>query len=294
MSYTSAKGEIMYQITGKKDLASGVVEMTILAPRVAKAHRPGQFLMVMNREDSERIPLTIADSNPETGEVTIVFLEVGKSTIELGQEFKEGDELFAVLGPLGTPTHIDNYGTVVVIGGGLGVAPIYPICKGLKAAGNKVVTIIGYRRKDLMFWDDKLATVSDEVIITTDDGSFGTKGFVTTALEQLHDEGRAIDRIVAIGPPIMMRVVADKTRPWGIPTIVSLNTIMVDGTGMCGGCRISVGDETKFVCVDGPDFDGHKVDWDQMFNRMKVYKTQEQRAIAADASCKLYIETLKR
>ncbi len=284
----------MYQITGKKVLASGVVEMTILAPRVAKAHRPGQFLMVMNREDSERVPLTIADSNPETGEVTIVFLEVGKSTIELGQEFKEGDELFAVLGPLGTPTHIENYGTVVVIGGGLGVAPIYPICKGLKAAGNKVVTIIGYRRKDLMFWNDKLATVSDEVIITTDDGSFGTKGFVTTALEQLHDAGRAIDRIVAIGPPIMMRVVADKTKPWGIPTIVSLNTIMVDGTGMCGGCRISVGDETKFVCVDGPDFDGHKVDWDQMFNRMKVYKTQEQRAIAADPSCKLYIETLKR
>jgi ferredoxin--NADP+ reductase len=284
----------MYQITDKKVLATGVVEMTIRAPRVAKAHKPGQFLMVMNREESERIPLTIADSNPETGEVTIVFLEVGRSTIELGQEFREGDELFAVLGPLGTPTHIENYGTVVVIGGGLGVAPIYPICKGLKAAGNKVVTIIGYRRKDLMFWNDKLAGVSDEVIITTDDGSCGIKGFVTTALEQLHDEGRTIDRIVAIGPPIMMRVVAEKTQPWGIPTIVSLNTIMVDGTGMCGGCRIAVGDETKFVCVDGPDFDGHKVDWDQMFNRMKVYKKQEQKAIAADPSCNLYFETLKR
>jgi len=204
------------------------------------------------------------------------------------------DSVFAVLGPLGTPTHIEKYGTVVVIGGGLGVAPIYPICKGLGAAGNRVVTIIGYRRKDLMFWEDKLRTVSDDLYVTTDDGSYGIKGFVTTALQQLKDEGLKIDRVVAIGPPIMMRVVSEMTRPWKTPTIVSLNTIMIDGTGMCGGCRISIGDETKFVCVDGPDFDGHKVHWDLMFNRMKVYLEEEQHAILVSPDCKLYYENLKR
>ena len=284
----------MYEITKKKVLATGVVEMSILAPRVAKAHKPGQFLIVMNTEDSERIPLTIADSDPGKGEVTIVFLEVGRSTIELGQNFKEGDALFAVLGPLGTPTHIDKAGTVVVIGGGLGVAPIYPICKGLREAGNKVVTIIGYRNKDVMFWQDKLAAVSDELIVTTDDGSFGEKGFVSDALKKLHDAGRPMDRVVAIGPPIMMRVVAEMTRPWKVPTVVSLNTIMIDGTGMCGGCRVAVGEETKFVCVDGPDFDGHKVRWDEMFSRMKAYAHEEKQAIAANPSCRLYHETLKR
>lgn len=284
----------MYAITKKKVLAKGVVEMSIQAPRVAKAHKPGQFLIVMNTEDSERIPLTIADSDPEKGEVTIVFLEVGRSTIELGQNFKEGDSLFAVLGPLGTPTHLDKVGTVVVIGGGLGVAPIYPICKGLRAAGNKVVTIIGYRNKDVMFWQDKLAAVSDELIVTTDDGSFGEKGFVSDALKKLHDAGKPMDKVVAIGPPIMMRVVAEMTRPWEVPTVVSLNTIMIDGTGMCGGCRVAVGEETKFVCVDGPDFDGHKVLWDEMFSRMKVYAHEEKQAIAANPSCRLYYETLKR
>jgi len=284
----------MYRITQKKVLAKGVVEMKLLAPRVAKAHKPGQFLIVMNDEESERIPLTIADSDPQTGEVGIVFLEVGRSTIDLGQNYKEGDSVFAVLGPLGTPTHIEKYGTVVVIGGGLGVAPIYPICKGLRAAGNRVVTIIGYRRKDLMFWEDKLKSVSDDLYVTTDDGSYGIKGFVTTALQKLKEEELKIDRVIAIGPPIMMRVVSEMTRPWKTPTIVSLNTIMIDGTGMCGGCRISIGDETKFVCVDGPDFDGHKVHWDLMFNRMKVYLEEEQHAILASPECKLYYENLKR
>jgi ferredoxin--NADP+ reductase len=284
----------MYTITHKRTLATGVVEMTILAPRVAKAHRPGQFLMVMNREDSERIPLTIADSDKEKGEVTIVFLEVGKSTIELGQEFNEGDDLFAVVGPLGTPTHIEVFGRVVVLGGGLGVAPIYPICKGLREAGNHVTTIVGYRRKDLMFWDDRLASVSDDFVVTTDDGSVGTKGFVTTALQAMKDEGRTMDRIIAIGPPVMMRAVAELTRPWGIPTVVSLNTIMVDGTGMCGGCRIDVGNETKFVCVDGPDFDAHVVNWDEMFSRLKAYQAEERLAVEADHKCKLHLENLKR
>ncbi len=284
----------MYQITKKLTLATGVIEMTIKAPRIARAHKPGQFLMVMDDEKSERIPLTIADSNPETDEVTIVFLEVGKSTIDLADNYDEGDELYAVVGPLGTPTPIEKFGSVVVIGGGLGVAPIYPICKGMREAGNHVVTIVGYRRKNLMFWDDKLASVSDEIIVTTDDGSAGIKGFTSTALGRLHDEGRAIDRIIAIGPPIMMRVIAEQTRPWKISTWVSLNTIMVDGTGMCGSCRVEVGGETKFVCVDGPDFDGHKVDWDEMFTRMKVYKAEERAAIEADHKCKLAFEALKR
>jgi len=284
----------MYEITQKRVLAKGVIEMKLLAPRVAKAHKPGQFLIVMNDEESERIPLTIADSDPQTGEATIVFLEVGRSTIDLGEKYKEGDSLFAVLGPLGTPTHLEKYGTTVVIGGGLGVAPIYPICKGLRAAGNRVVTIIGYRRKDLMFWEDKLREVSDELLVTTDDGSYGIKGFVTTALQQLKDKGLKMDRVIAIGTPIMMRVVSELTRPWNIPTIVSLNTIMIDGTGMCGGCRISVGDETKFVCVDGPDFDGHKVHWDLMFNRMKVYLEEEKHAVLVSPECKLFYESLKQ
>ncbi len=284
----------MYEITGKKSLATGVVEMKVYAPRVARHHKPGQFLMVMNDEDGERIPITIADSNAESGEVTIVFLEVGRTTIELATKFNVGDSLFAVVGPLGTPTHIENFGTVVVVGGGLGVAPIYPICKGLKEAGNKVVSIVGYRRKDLMFWEDRIESASSEMIVTTYDGSFGMKGFVTTALEKLHDEGRKIDRIIAIGPPVMMRAVSQLTEPWKISTWVSLNTIMVDGTGMCGGCRVEVGDETRFVCVDGPDFDAHKVNWDEMFKRMKVYTEEERRALHADEPCRLEFQALKK
>lgn len=284
----------MYTITGKKRLAKGVVEMTVLAPRVAKNHKPGQFLMVMNDEKGERIPLTIADSDPSKGEVTLVFLEVGRSTLQLGEEFEVGDALFAITGPLGTPTHIEKYGTVVVLGGGLGVAPIYPICKGLKEAGNRVVAIVGYRAKDLMFWQDRIASVSDELIVTTDDGSFGTKGFVTDALQALRDAGRPMDRIIAIGPPVMMKAVADRTRDWGVPTVVSLNTIMIDGTGMCGGCRVAVGGESKFVCVDGPDFDAHKVDWSEMFSRMKGYAPEERTAIERDHKCKIGLESLKR
>jgi len=282
----------MYRIADKRVLARGVVEMVVEAPRVAKAHKPGQFLIVMNREESERIPLTIADSDKEKGTVTIVFLQVGKSTIELGDEFDAGDSLFAVLGPLGTPTHIENYGTVAVVGGGLGVAPIHPICKGLKEAGNRVIALVGYRSKELMFWTDRIREASTETIVTTDDGTYGEKGFVTQALERVHEE-TALDRVFAIGPPIMMRVVSDMTKPWGIPTVVSLNTIMVDGTGMCGGCRVGVGSETKFVCVDGPDFDAHKVDWDEMFQRMKTYVDDERRAVDRNHKCKLRLAEIQ-
>ena len=267
--------------------------MVVEAPRVARAHRPGQFLMVMNTEEGERIPLTIADSDPEKGTVTIVFLEVGRSTIELGEDFKAGDSLFSVLGPLGTPTHIENFGTVVVMGGGLGVAPIYPICKGLKEAGSEVVALVGFRSKDLMFWTDRLASASSELLVTTDDGSYGMKGFGTDALKKLRADGRKIDRVIAIGPPVMMRAVSDLTKPWGIPTWVSLNTIMVDGTGMCGGCRVDIGGKTKFVCVDGPDFDAHGVNWDEMFHRMSVYKKEEQTAIMASEHCRLRLAEIK-
>jgi NAD(P)H-flavin reductase len=283
----------MYPILEKKTLAKGVIEMVVKAPRVAKAHRPGQFLMVMNTEESERIPLTIADSDPEKGTVTLVFLEVGRSTIEMGENFGVGDSLFSVLGPLGTPTHIEKLGTVVVMGGGLGVAPIYPICKALKEAGNEVITLVGFRNKEIMFWVDKLGAASTELIVTTDDGSFGMKGFGTDALTKLHGEGRKMDRIIAIGPPVMMRAVTELTRPWGISTWVSLNTIMVDGTGMCGGCRVSIGGESKFVCVDGPDFDGHKVDWEEMFHRMSSYRPQEIASLHASEPCKLHLETIK-
>lgn len=284
----------MYPILAKKTLAPGVVEMVVKAPRVAKAHKPGQFLMVMNREESERIPLTIADSDPAQGTVTLVFLEVGRSTVELGEEFQVGNNLFSVLGPLGTPTHVEPFGTVVVLGGGLGVAPIYPICKGLKEAGNHVVSIVGYRTKDLMFWQDRIASVSSEAIVCTDDGSFGQKGFVTQALHGYREAGRPMDRVIAIGPPVMMRAVAEMTRAWGVSTWVSLNTIMIDGTGMCGGCRVSVGDETKFVCVDGPDFDGHKVDWAEMFHRMGSYREQEAAAIHASEPCRIRLDAIRR
>ncbi len=284
----------MYPITSKRTLAKGVIEMTVQAPRVAAHHKPGQFVIVMNDEHGERIPLTIADSDAKKGEITLVFLEVGKTTIQLGEDFNAGDALFAVVGPLGTPTHVEKFGTVVVIGGGLGVAPIYPICKGLKEAGNRVVAVVGYRSKDLMFWHDRIASVSDEVLVTTDDGSFGMKGFVTDGLEKLRDGGLKMDRIIAIGPPVMMRAVSEKTKDWGVSTWVSLNTIMIDGTGMCGGCRVHIGGETKFVCVDGPDFDAHKVDWGEMFARMKGYAKEERMAIEADHKCKLALEALRR
>ena len=283
----------MFEITAKKILAEGVVEMTFKAPRIAKVHKPGQFLMVMNDEYSERIPLTIADSNPETGEITIVFLVVGRSTFDLAK-FNVGDKLFSVVGPLGTPTHIEKFGKVVVIGGGLGVAPIYPICKGLKNAGNEVVSIIGFRSKNLMFWADRIESVSTRTIVATDDGTFGQKGFVTGALEKLYSEEKDIARIIAIGPPVMMKAVAEMTRPWNISTWVSLNTIMVDGTGMCGGCRLEVDGKTKFVCVDGPDFDGHKVNWEEMAIRMKVYGHEEKHAVETDHECKIGLTPVRK
>lgn len=251
--------------------------MKFSAPLIAEKHKAGQFLIIqLNKDTGERIPLTIADSDKENGTITIIFQTVGKTTMELA-ELNPNDYIENVIGPLGEPTHISKNGTVVCVGGGIGVAPLHPIIQAFKTAGNKVISIIGARNKDLLILEDEISKWSDEVIICTDDGSAGIKALVTEPLKQLCEQG-GIDEAVAIGPPIMMKFCAETTRPFKVKTTVSLNTIMVDGTGMCGGCRVTVGGETKFVCVDGPEFDGHLVDFDNMMLRHKSYTEQEKTA----------------
>lgn len=265
----------LHKILRKELLSPDVWLYELDEPRIAKKADPGQFLIVRTDEQGERIPLTIADFNREKGTVTIVFQAVGHGTDKLA-EFAVGDELLDVVAPLGKKTHIGKFGTVVCIGGGIGVAPIHPIARGMKAAGNKVISIIGAKNQSLVIMEEMMRQASDEVIVTTDDGSKGKNGFVTTALQELIDSGVAIDEVVAIGPVPMMKGVADLTRPYKIKTIVSLNPIMVDGTGMCGGCRVTVGSETKFACVDGPEFDGHLVDFVGLAKRQRMYKTEEK------------------
>ncbi|ALM76601.1 sulfide/dihydroorotate dehydrogenase-like FAD/NAD-binding protein [Thermococcus barophilus] len=265
----------MFEILRKEKLAPGINLFEIKAERIAKKARPGQFVILRLHERGERIPLTIADTNPEKGTVTIVAQEVGKTTHELGT-YNAGDFILDFLGPLGKPSHIDKFGTVVMIGGGVGVAEIYPVAKAMKEAGNYVISILGFRTKELVFWEDKLKQVSDEVIVTTNDGSYGMKGFTTHALQKLIDEGRKIDLVHAVGPTIMMKFVAELTKPYGIKTVASLNPIMVDGTGMCGACRVTVGEEIKFACVDGPEFDAHQVNWDELMKRLDYYKDLEK------------------
>ncbi|MBQ8699740.1 MAG: sulfide/dihydroorotate dehydrogenase-like FAD/NAD-binding protein, partial [Schwartzia sp.] len=239
----------------KKELLSpGVYRFDVDAPRIAKKTQPGQFIIVRANEEGERIPLTVADFDRDKGIITIIFQVVGAST-EILASFGEGDMILDFVGPLGKKSEIEpGLGTVVCIGGGIGVAPVYPIARGMKEAGNKVISIMGARSKDILIMEKEMRAVSDETIVTTDDGSYGVKGFVTTALAQLVERGEKIDLVYAIGPVVMMKSVVDATRPLGLKTIVSLNPVMVDGTGMCGGCRVQVGDETKFACVDGPDF----------------------------------------
>lgn len=266
----------MYKILVKQELAPNVKLFEMEAPRIAKKALPGQFVILRIDEDGERIPLTIADFNREKGTVTIIFQEVGATTKQLGQ-LNEGDSLLDLVGPLGKETHIENFGTVVCIGGGIGIAPVYPIARGMKEAGNNVISIIGARNKDILIYEEKMAAVSDKLYITTDDGSKGQKGFVTDPLKALIEAGTKIDLVMAIGPVVMMRNVAETTRKYKIPTVVSLNPIMVDGTGMCGGCRVSVGTETKFACVDGPEFDAHQVDFDALISRQKMYLEHERR-----------------
>ncbi len=265
----------MYKILVKKQLAPSVQLFEVEAPLIARKAQPGQFVILRIDEDGERIPLTIADFNRETGTITIIFQEVGASTVELGL-LNEGDFLLDLVGPLGKATHIEKMGTVVCVGGGIGIAPVYPIARGMKEAGNEVISIIGARSEDILIYEKEMAAVSDELIITTDDGSKGRKALVTQPLKELLDSDKNISLVVAIGPVIMMKFVAETTRPYGVPTVVSLNPIMVDGTGMCGGCRVSVGNENKFACVDGPEFDGHKVDFDVLMSRQRMYKPQEK------------------
>jgi ferredoxin--NADP+ reductase len=267
----------VYKILEKEVLSEVNKLMVISAPDVARKAQPGQFVIVRIDEYGERIPLTIADFDRETGTITILFQEVGKTTMQLGT-LEPGDELASFVGPLGHPTEIKGYGTIVCVGGGVGIAPIYPIARALKEAGNTVVSIIGARTKDLLFWEDRMQAASDELIVCTDDGSRGRKALVTEPLKELLEQ-RKIDRVWAIGPAIMMKFCAATTEPFGVPTIVSLNTIMIDGTGMCGGCRVQLSEGAKFVCADGPEFDAHQVDWDLMLARQRFYLDEERQAV---------------
>ena len=267
----------MYEIVEKKVLSETVKLMKIKAPLVVKKAQAGQFIILRIDENGERIPLTIADFDKKKGTITIIFMEVGKTTKKLGT-LNVGDSIVNFAGPLGVPSEVKKYGTVVMIGGGVGIAPLYPVVKALKEEGNHVISILGARNKSLLMLEKEIDTVSDELFIATDDGSKGHKGFVSDVLQKLIDEKPRIDMVMAIGPVIMMKVVADLTKKYDIKTLVSLNPIMVDGTGMCGGCRVSVGGETKFACVDGPEFDGHLVDFKNLMLRNRRFVKEEEHA----------------
>ncbi|MFC1479146.1 sulfide/dihydroorotate dehydrogenase-like FAD/NAD-binding protein [Planctomycetota bacterium] len=266
----------MYEIVTKRKLSDEVIFMSIHAPRIARKRKAGQFIILRAHEEGERIPLTLVGSDPEKGTIDIIYQVVGRSTMEFSN-LSEGDAFSDVVGPLGHPTEIENYGTVVCVGGGIGTAPILPITKALKEKGNTIYSIVGARNEELLILADEMEKISDKFFVTTDDGSKGHKGFVTDILKDLM-ENETIDIIFAIGPPIMLKFLSILTKEYGVKTIVSLNAIMVDGTGMCGGCRVTVGGETKFTCVDGPEFDGHEVDYDELLKRLTIYTDHEQHA----------------
>ncbi|SHK06788.1 sulfide/dihydroorotate dehydrogenase-like FAD/NAD-binding protein [Desulforamulus aeronauticus] len=268
----------MYKIVAKKTLAPAIHEFDILAPKVAKKAKAGQFIIVRVDENGERIPLTIADYDREAGTITIVFAEAGYSTKKLAL-LNAGDAVQDFVGPLGVPSHIEKFGNVVMVAGGVGVAPVFPIAREMKAAGNHVVGIMGARNQELIFWEEKMKEACSELLVTTDDGSYVRKGFVTDVLREYVEKEGKPDLVMAIGPLPMMRAVANLTKEFEIKTMVSLNSIMVDGTGMCGACRVTVGGETRFVCVDGPEFDGHLVDFEEQLTRSRQYKTEEQHAL---------------
>ncbi|MCI0478601.1 MAG: sulfide/dihydroorotate dehydrogenase-like FAD/NAD-binding protein [Anaerolineales bacterium] len=268
----------MYKILKKQVLSDLVTLMEVSAPQVTRKAQAGQFVIVRAREESERIPLTIADFDRAAQSVTLVIQQVGKSTMQMCQ-MNAGDEFATVAGPLGHATEIEKFGAVICIGGGVGIAPVYPIARALKEAGNHVISIIGARNQSLLFWEEKMRAVSDELIVTTDDGSYGRKALVTEPLKEILTARQDIKKVWAIGPAIMMKFVAATTKTFNVPTIVSLNTIMIDGTGMCGGCRVLTTDGAQFVCVDGPEFDAHKVDWDVMMQRMQFYREEEKLAV---------------
>jgi len=277
----------MHEIVAKQELAPSTHLVRVRAPLIARKRKAGQFVIVMADKQSERVPLTIVDSDPQEGTITLVFQAVGKSTMRLAQ-LQVGEAVSDVAGPLGQPTHIENFGLCIVVGGGYGVAPVVPIARALAEAGNRVVAINGARTKEAVILADELEKFCERVEICTDDGTLGHHGMVTSVLETLLDEYGRVDFVLAIGPAPMMRAVANMTKPLAIPTMVSLNPIMVDGTGMCGGCRVDVGGERKFACVDGPEFDGHLVDFDMLMARQKVYREFEGEArLQYEHSCKL-------
>jgi ferredoxin--NADP+ reductase len=280
----------MNKILEKVRLSDEVYRIVVEAPLIAEERKPGQFVIVQQDSDfGERIPLTIADADAEKGTITMIFQTVGSSTHKLAL-LEPGDSVANLLGPLGRPTHIEKTGTVVCVGGGIGVAPLYPIAQGMKQAGNRLVVIMGARSRNLLIMEDEMAAIADELIIVTDDGSFGRKALVTEPLKELCEKPEKPNLVVVIGPPIMMKFCVETTRPFAVPTMVSLNTIMIDGTGMCGGCRVTVGGKTRFVCVDGPEFDGHQVDFPNMLLRMGSYKEHEN---AAHEKCHLEMEAQK-
>jgi ferredoxin--NADP+ reductase len=265
----------MNKILTKQQLSKDVFRIEVEAPHIARERAAGQFIMLQLHDMGERVPLTIADGDAQKGTITLIFQAVGKTT-HLLAALNEGECIQHLVGPLGTPTHIENFGRVICVGGGIGVAPLHPIAQAMKAAGNHVSIIIGARTKDLMILEEDMKSIADELIVCTDDGSYGRKALVTEPLKELCEADLKPDLAVAIGPPIMMKFCAKTTQPYDVKTLVSLNTIMIDGTGMCGGCRVTVGGETKFVCVDGPEFDGHQVDFDNMMLRLGGYRKQEE------------------
>lgn len=268
----------MNEILKKQKLNRTTTLFEIHAPKVARKARAGQFVIVCIHEKGERIPLTIADQHAGQGKITLVVQEIGKTTMEMGT-MKKGERFEILSGPLGKACEIKLCGTVICIGGGVGIAAVYPIAHALRKAGNTVISIIGARDRDLIFWEDRMRTVSNELIVCTDDGSYARKGVVTLPLKEILDSEQSIDRIWAIGPAVMMKFCALTTREYGVPTMVSLNSIMVDGTGMCGSCRVEVDEKTCFACVDGPEFDGHKVNWDLLLDRQRIYLQEENQAI---------------
>ncbi len=268
----------MFKITKKMTLAQSIKLIEVLAPQLASKAQPGQFIILRIDENGERIPLTLADCDGQEGTITLIYQEVGRTTLELGR-LESGDYILDLVGPLGKPSEIERYGTVVCVGGGVGVAPIYPITRALANAENNIISVIGARSNKHLILAEEMQRVSEKLHIATDDGSLGHKGFVTDILQQIVDSGVQIDLVVAIGPLVMMKAVSELTRPYNIKTVVSLNPIMVDGTGMCGACRVAVGQETKFACVDGPEFDGHQVNWSVAETRARMFADEEQLAM---------------
>jgi ferredoxin--NADP+ reductase len=272
------EGEQLVKILRIEELAPSIKLMELDAPLITQKVQPGQFIVLRIHEQGERIPLTIADTDKAKGILRIVFQEVGKSTRHLGT-LKAGDQIIDLIGPLGKASEIKRFGKVVCIGGGVGTPEIYPVARALREAGNKVISIVGARSKNLLIMEKEMRAVSDELYITTDDGTYGHKGFVTDCLKQILELPQAVDHVFAVGPVIMMKAVSKLTQPYNIPTVVSLNPIMLDATGMCGVCRVEVGGETKFACVDGPEFDGHKVDFDLLIARQRIYLKEEKESM---------------